>query len=247
MNGSTDTQTAEGNAEMHYPGTELEVFAAAHNWQSYWHGEIAPYVTGRVLEVGAGLGTNTRTLASCGARHWTALEPDPGMVARLKDLHRAGGLPSFCKPVLGTLRDIPADARFDAILYADVLEHIEQDGSELFAAEKHLDHGGVLIVLAPAHQRLYSDFDAAIGHFRRYSRKDLLALGPPNLRVERARYLDSIGMLASAANRVLLRSASPTLAQVKLWDRVMVRLSRWTDPCLGFNLGKSVLVVWRKP
>ena len=57
----------------------------------------------------------------------------------------------------------PADERFDTILYIDVLEHIDDDLGELARSATHLRPGGHLIVLAPAHQALYSPFDKAIG------------------------------------------------------------------------------------
>jgi hypothetical protein len=101
-------------------------------------------------------------------------------------------------------------------------------------------------VLAPAHQRLYTAFDAAIGHHRRYALKELLMLAPVGLSVVRARYLDAAGLLASASNRMVLKQSMPTPGQIRLWDRVMVRASRWLDPVLAFRLGKSVLVVWQK-
>ncbi len=39
-----------------YEGTELEVFEHARNWKSYFHSQLRPYIHGRVLEVGSGLG-----------------------------------------------------------------------------------------------------------------------------------------------------------------------------------------------
>ncbi len=47
-------------------------------------------------------------------------------------------------------------------------------------------------------------------------------------------------------NRFLLRDAHPTPAQVRLWDRVLVRASRVVDPVFGYRLGKSVLAVWER-
>ena len=38
----------------------------------------------------------------------------------------------------------------------------------------------------------------------------------------------------------------PNPAQVAFWDRVLVRTSKFVDPCLGYSAGKSVLAVWRK-
>jgi len=100
-------------------------------------------------------------------------------------------------------------------------------------------------VLAPAHQALDTPFDAAIEHFRRYGMA-LLTVGPEGMRVCRARYLDSVGLLAVLGNRLLLRSAQPNRRQIGLWDRLMVRSSSRLDPLFGYKLGKSVLVVWRK-
>jgi len=62
----------------------------------------------------------------------------------------------------------------------------------------------------------------------------------------RLRYLDSAGLLASLANRLLLKSATPTQRQILFWDRILVRISRLLDPLSGYNLGKSLLAVWKK-
>ena len=58
-------------------------------------------------------------------------------------------------------------------------------------------------------------------------------------------YLDSIGLLASLANRLLLNQSMPTAAQIKTWDSVLVPCSRVLDPFLFGAVGKSVLGIWR--
>jgi 2-polyprenyl-3-methyl-5-hydroxy-6-metoxy-1,4-benzoquinol methylase len=237
---------ADPRTEIPYTGSELELFADATIWRAYWQSQITPFLGRRVLEVGAGLGTVVRTLPSPQIQRWVALEPDPVMADRLLSQSRSGALPACCEPRCGTSADLAPDEQFDTVLYADVLEHIADDRGELARVVHHLTPGGTLIILAPAHQFLFSSFDAAIGHFRRYRLAGLLDLHPPGTTVARARYLDAVGLLASLANRLLLRQSVPTPAQIRLWDRVMVRTSRWIDPCFGFRVGKSVLVVWRK-
>jgi hypothetical protein len=74
----------------------------------------------------------------------------------------------------------------------------------------------------------------------------LAAVGPKGVDLVRMRYIDSVGLLASLANRVALKQAIPTLAQVMTWDRMLVPLSTWIDPILGYRLGKSVIAVWRR-
>jgi SAM-dependent methyltransferase len=227
--------------EFAYAGSELEIFEKAVRWKRYFARHIAPYIRGEVLEVGAGIGANNKIFAPLKFTRWTCLEPDRSLLQQLR-----ASLPDLKRfePVAGTLDDLPG-RRFDAILYLDVLEHIEDDAAEMRRAAEHLNPGGCLIVLAPAHQWLYTPFDQAIGHFRRYTRKTLAAAAPPSLRREKLIYLDSVGLAASLANRVLLRQSMPRVAQIRTWDRLMVPVSRVVDPLIGNRAGKSVLGVWR--
>ena len=126
-----------------------------------------------------------------------------------------------------------------------MLEHIEDDAEELRRASKHLKPGGALIVLSPAHPWLFAPFDQAIGHYRRYSRESLRAAAPRHLRRQKLVYLDAVGLLASLANRLLLKQDMPTAGQIKTWDGLLVPCSRLLDPLLGGTVGKSVLGVWR--
>ena len=226
-----------------YEGSELEVFADAHNWRAYWSSLVRPFLGRRVLEVGAGIGSVTRVLYSPGSQ-WTALEPDPLLSARIPETM---GPDADVTVVTGSLATLPAGESFDSVIYIDVLEHIEHDAAEVQSAWDHLNRGGTLVVLAPAHQWLFTPFDAAIGHFRRYSLTQLRALRPSTATEVFGGYLDSAGVLASAGNRMLLRSAHPTREQIALWDTRLVPVSRALDRVLRHRIGKSVLIVWRKP
>lgn len=229
-----------------YPGGELDVFVHARNWKQYWVSQLPP-LTGDVLEVGAGLATNTPLLVGPQVRNWICLEPDRALLDRLRAAIAADPALARCQAIHGTVASLDPAARFDAILYIDVLEHIDDDRGELRQAAERLQPGGLLIVLAPAHQWLYTEFDRAIGHFRRYSKATLAAAAPATTRLRRLFYLDSVGMLASAANRVLLKSAMPSVSQVRTWDRGLVPVSRVVDRVIGFSLGKSVVGIWERP
>ena len=135
---------------------------------------------------------------------------------------------------------------FDTILYLEVLEHIADDRAELARAARLLSPRGHLIVLGPAHQFLFSRFDAAIGHYRRYNRKVLRALTPPDCVFEASMMLDSAGFFASMANRLLLSAPLPSKRQIAVWDKLLVPVSRVLDRMTGYRFGKSVVAVWRK-
>lgn len=224
-----------------YQGGELDLFAHARNWKQYWAQIIQPWVAGDVLEVGAGIGVNTPILQTGRVRSWLCLEPDAGLAERLRA--NVVDIP-HCRALTGDLGAV-AQNRFDSILYIDVLEHIENDREELARAADLLRAGGHVIVLSPALQFLFSDFDGAIGHFRRYNASSLRARTPSTCDLVKLSYLDSVGMAASLANKLILRRSMPALAHIQIWDRFMVPVSRLVDPFLRFA-GKSIIAVWRR-
>jgi SAM-dependent methyltransferase len=230
-----------------YVGAELELFSAATVWKSYFRRHIEPYLGARVLEVGAGLGGTTKLLCSPRQEAWICLEPDALLVGELGHAVERGELPEICQILIGTLSQVRPSTLFDTVLYIDVLEHIEDDRGELERAAAHLKPGGHLVVLGPAHPRLFSPFDRAIGHYRRYTRPSLRALTPKGLVTVRSIYLDSVGLLASLGNRLFLSQSMPGPRQIACWDKILVRCSRLVDPLFGYSLGKSVLSVWNRP
>jgi hypothetical protein len=52
--------------------------------------------------------------------------------------------------------------------------------------------------------------------------------------------------VASAANQLMLRQSMPTKAQIGVWDKFIIPVSRFVDPLLKYSLGKSIVGVWRK-
>ena len=227
-----------------YEGNELELFSHAENWKRYWSAYVRPYLGRRVLEVGAGIGVNTAIL-NHDALEWVCLEPDRDMAAMLVEQQRATELAST-RTLSGLITDLPCAPSFDSIVYIDVLEHIKDDSAEIAEATARLRPNGTLIVLSPAHAWLFNAFDAAIGHYRRYSPRDLRALTRPELELISLRQLDSVGTLASLGNSLVLKSRMPTLSQILLWDRIMVPMSRLLDPLLAYRFGKSIIAVWRR-
>lgn len=228
-----------------YLGEELDLFVQAHAWRRYWAGKVAGSLGRRVLEVGAGLGSSTLALCQPPVEHWVAVEPDAELAGRLAE--RTAGLTPRPAIHRGTLASLPAGQVFDTALYIDVLEHLADDAEEVARAAARLAPGGRLIALSPAHPGLFSPFDRAIGHQRRYTRRSLAAtLRAGGLTVERCFHLDAAGALLSLGNRLLLRQSGPNAAQIAFWNRVVIPLSRLLDPLLGHRVGRSVVAIGRK-
>lgn len=231
--------------QFKYTGTELELFAEARNWKNYIKALIGKYIKGEVLEVGAGIGSNTYLLCCSQCSGWLCLEPDVQIFQTLEK-----SIDSYCLVNCyahnGTIEALSEQQLFDSILYIDVLEHIYKDKEEVVKACQHLKFGGNLIILAPAHQSLFTPFDAAIGHYRRYEKSTLKAVLPNYIEVIKLIYVDCVGLLASLGNKLILKQNKPTLKQIKIWDNLMIPISRKLDSFLGYRFGKSILLIGRK-
>ncbi|WP_373331039.1 class I SAM-dependent methyltransferase [Salmonirosea aquatica] len=229
-----------------YIGNELGLFALADNWKDYWASQVVPYLGSKVLEVGAGLGGTTHLLISKMDKldQWICLEPDERLASQIKP-SLASATRNADKVIVETryLAEYDPQARFDSLIYIDVIEHIEDDRKELELAMKYLKPGGHLVVLVPAHNFLMSPFDKAIGHYRRYNKKMLLDIVPENAKIVMHKYLDSFGLSLSLANKLFLKQTYPTEKQILFWNNFIVPVSKKLDPLLYYNLGKSVLLI----
>jgi ubiquinone/menaquinone biosynthesis C-methylase UbiE len=227
-----------------YPGDELVLFQLATNWKKYFSRSIKRFINGKVLEVGAGIGSTTLLLNDGSATQWLMLEPDEKMSALLKKKIESKEFPANCRLQTGTIGQL--GSTFDTIIYIDVLEHIEADAEEMKKAATLLNTGGHIIVLSPAFNHLYSSFDQSIGHFRRYNKKMFRLITPEGLQLISNRYFDTVGYFAALMNKLVLRQKYPTLKQVLFWDKWMVPLSRIKDKLLFHSFGKSIIGVWKK-
>jgi len=99
-----------------------------------------------VLEIGAGPGSITKPLVELGGCRMTALEIDPKSVAILK---------SFCEHVVQADLNDPDWAKslsrtdFDAVIIADVLEHLYDPWSTLRQARDLVNNEGCVIISIP--------------------------------------------------------------------------------------------------
>lgn len=225
-----------------YIGNELELFQHAKHWKGYFSSYIKKYIKGDILEVGAGFGVNTRYLVNDSVSSWTFIEPDAHLADRI--IEYTTELKILKKVIVGTLQNLECEL-YDTIIYIDVLEHIEASKAEIELIKKHLKPDGHLIILVPAYQYLFSEFDKSIGHFRRYNKQLLRSEVNSILKEKRLFYLDSCGVMASVANKLFLKKSAINLGQVKFWDRVLVNFSKISDQIVFKSFGKSLIGVYQ--
>jgi SAM-dependent methyltransferase len=131
------------------------------------------------------------------------------------------------------------------IFTSNVLEHIEDDRAVLASLRERLSPGGVLIVFVPAFMLLWTRLDDKVGHFRRYTKRELATrLEQSGLRVAQARYFDSAGFAVALLFRLAgSGDGEPSSRALALYDRYVVPASRVLDILLSRFLGKNVFAV----
>ena len=156
---------------------DLEALAAARGLGDWQFAQAAPYARGTVAEVGAGIGTFSDRLLAAGVERLLLVEPEPACVEHLRARFGADPRVSIADE---TLPHAPALAGLagacDLVLCQNVLEHIADDGAALAAMGAALRPEGVVVVLVPAHPRLFGALDRAYCHERRYTRERLTRL-----------------------------------------------------------------------
>ena len=220
---------------------ELEFFDAAKNWRRYQFENILKYINSSVLDVGPGTGNNIQYYKDK-ASQITLLEINKNLANSLK-LKFDGD-----KKIIVLNTDIDSrEKKFDTILYMDVLEHIEDDEKEINKALKQLNSGGNLIFFVPAYQFLYSDFDKAIGHIKRYNKKFFLSFKKDeNITIIELKYIDSIGFFIAVLNKLFNKDNRESIGLgVKIWDK-LIFLSKIMDLIFLNKFGKSLFCIMKK-
>jgi SAM-dependent methyltransferase len=123
-----------------------------------------------LLEVGAGNGFVASAIKKTGKVEIAVLEP--GLVGGENSLKR--GL----APVFNTTLEKAAffDSSIPNLAMFDVLEHLEKDTAALQEVHRVLKPGGYFYLTVPALAFLWSSEDVRGGHYRRYSKTQLVKL-----------------------------------------------------------------------
>jgi predicted nucleic acid-binding protein len=74
----------------------------------------------------------------------------------------------------------------------------------------------------------------------------LIEVAPKELKQIDLKYLDSLGLLASLANKWFLKQDYPELKQIKFWDNFIIPISKITDILSFYSIGKTVIGIWQK-
>ena len=137
--------------------------------------------------------------------------------------------------------------QFDSIVALNVVEHIEDHELAIADCKKLLRSGGDLIILVPASQILYNQFDKELGHFRRYTKKKLKTLiSSQGFEIIYSTYFNSVGMAGWFVSGSVLKKKVIPGGQLKLYNKLVPAI-KMADKVVFRQMGLSTIAVGKKP
>ena len=217
---------------------------------------------GKILDVGCGTGSLLSQLAQHGYQV-NGVDMSQECVSRTNELLSAfaSATRSFVKKGSAEHIDYP-DGIFDAVIAAEVLEHLEDDSSAVKEFHRLLKSDGICLITVPANPDLWDISDDIAGHKRRYNKEDLIRLfNKMSFNVESVFYW-GFPLLRFYHRFIFLKLARHVSEKrngtMSTEDTVVrVGFSRWTTAILGnlfrfdnlfksLPLGIGILLVARK-
>jgi len=221
-----------------YTGMDnLEVLLDAKNYNGHIISLLKDYIHPEmnVMDIGAGIGTFADMMKHAAPR-LICYEPDPTQA----NVIRAKGLTA--------VESIAHDdfKQSQQIIYSlNVLEHIEHDIDAMAAWGETLRPLGLMLIYVPAMPILFSSMDKKVGHYRRYTRKELMdKVYAAGFSVERCEYVDSLGVLATLLYKwVGSKKGDIDPKSVIFYDRVAFPVSKFLDHFVRYFFGKNLFLV----
>ncbi len=226
----------------------LRRMATLAPYNRWLHERFEHYLGTRILEVGSGVGNQTRFFVAERERV-IASDIEPHYLRELTG--RFGDrcnvrIASYVFPLQdGARAELKAD-RIDTIVCMNVLEHIEDHHGTLHDFADVLQPGGHLVLLVPAMKSLYGTLDKHLHHYRRYSEDDLRsAVTNAGFEIETMRFLNRPAVAGWWLNsRLLKRRVMPrTQLSAFKWLMPLLKLEEQKPPTFGLSL----LVLARRP
>lgn len=225
---------------------DLEIMSRAVHYNGWIFSQLNKYIGQRIIEVGAGIGNYTQMLLD--RQCVIAIDDYEPCVEYMKK--KFSGYDNII-PLQGNISSEKMlklrEYDPDTVVCINVLEHVQDDITALSHMHAILQPGGALVLLVPALRALYGSIDRAVGHFRRYTRKELREkLLQSGFLITDIYYMNSLALLGWFYNSRVIKRVVESPAQVFVFDRFVVPWLKILEGIKRPPLGLSLIVVGQK-
>lgn len=228
----------------------LSVISKADKFNGWMYETIKPFCRGKILEIGSGVGNISTFFLNDNCEI---------MLTDIRD--------NYCDILRDTFSNNPSlfgvqnidlvddefdtkyvdfIGQFDTVFALNVVEHIENDFLAITNCKKLLKQGGNLIILVPAYQSLYNQFDKELFHFKRYRKREMIKLFERNnLTVKKSFYFNALGIAGWFVSGKLAKKKTIPSNQMSFYNRI-VFLAKIIDKIMFNTIGLSAIVVGKR-
>jgi SAM-dependent methyltransferase len=197
----------------------------------------------RVLEIGAGTGNMSVHLMPRSI-YW-ATDVNPNYLDYLVTLRPTRPYMRVAYTNATEPGTFPTAQSFDTVVCLNVVEHVPDDLAVLQNIRSVLVEGGRAIILVPCGPWLYGTLDEVLGHCRRYTSEQLVAVATKaGFEVETVLKFNRPGVPAWWLNGRVLQRRTFGLGQIRFLN-LMTPLFRLVDPWLP-SPPLSIIAILRK-
>ncbi len=224
----------------------LEAIANAPLFNEWMYRVTSSRLTGRILEIGSGIGNISEQYLNEGRKL---------MLSDIRD--------NYCQyleqkfeqaPTYAGVRELDlvhpdfeaeyADLleSFDGVFALNVVEHIADDYLAIANAKKLLRKGGRLVILVPAYQALFNEFDRSLEHYRRYTEGGLKKIFEKNnFQIVHSQYFNFVAIAGWWFSGNILKKKTIPSGQMRIYN-MLVPIFKVVDKIVLNRVGISVIV-----
>lgn len=221
----------------------LDDLSKAVNYNKWIFRLIEPHLGNRVLEVGCGTGNIIEHLKE---RNVLGVDINPYYLRVARDKFKNRRNVSFRRIDLSKGLKIFKNFKPDTIVCINVLEHIKNDQKFIAECKSLLAPGGKLILFVPAIPSIFGEMDKTYGHFRRYTKPEILEKAKKGkLNVVLCDYLNISGIFGWWLNGKVFKRKIIPQSQILLYDKIFNFVFLLENFIPKF-LGLSIFIVCQK-
>jgi len=226
----------------------LEQANGLKNYNRWLMSHFAKYFGRTILEIGSGQGALSKLLP-------------PKSIVILSDViseYLESLKKVFTDPVLeiDIEKEAPKDllGKMDTVFSSNVFEHLKDDKAALKNSFHLLEKGGYFLMYVPARPEIYGRLDEEMGHYRRYTKKELRNKAESaGFKVEKIYYANLPGYFLWWGRGLLLGKLFKIKSGVSRTDTFLSKiLDSLIVPCLYLEkfihplLGQSLVLIAKK-
>jgi len=231
-----------------FDSSRLEVLGSAENFIEWAYSKYKSHIQGNILEISSGIGTYSKKIISDNPNSSITLtEYSQDDVKKLKEEFETDRIK--CKKIdMNVKEDYQALGydKFDTIICSNVLEHVEKDQFALEQCFSILKKKGKLILIIPQNPNLFSEQDKELGHFRRYTREEII-IKSQNAGYEllNIRNFNALGVLGWKLNKKSKQTKNNP-KMITIFNNLIPILKKIDDSFTSKIFGLSLIVILEK-